>query len=119
MGSSDAAGSFEPTGTGRSPSPKPREHAAVNLGQGFPDFGWPEDVIDHAAEALRQSNQYPPMPGLPVLREAVAAGDKWHPLRIRRASRLRRRPVGEARLAVGPEPPPGFIRIPLWDYLEG
>src|SRR3546814_15065799 len=50
-----------------------REHGAVNLGQGFPDFGWPEDVVEKAAEALRTgSNQYPPMRGLPVLREAVA-----------------------------------------------
>ena len=51
-----------------------REYDAVNLGQGFPDFGWPEDVIAAAAEALTQgSNQYPPMRGLPSLREAVAA----------------------------------------------
>src|SRR3546814_324499 len=50
-----------------------REHGAVNLGQGFPDFGWPEDVVEKAAEALRTgSNQFPPMRGLPVLREAVA-----------------------------------------------
>ena len=49
------------------------EHGAVNLGQGFPDFGWPEDVLEHASEALlRGSNQYAPMPGLPALREAVA-----------------------------------------------
>lgn len=49
------------------------EHRAVNLGQGFPDFGWPEDVVDHAAMLLRDaSNQYPPMRGLPVLRQAVA-----------------------------------------------
>jgi N-succinyldiaminopimelate aminotransferase len=50
-----------------------REHGAVNLGQGFPDFGWPPDVLDRAAEALaRGSNQYPPMRGLPELRQAVA-----------------------------------------------
>ena len=50
------------------------EHDAVNLGQGFPDFGWPEDVVAKAAEALTQgSNQYAPMRGLPALREAVAA----------------------------------------------
>jgi hypothetical protein len=28
-------------------------HGAVNLGQGFPDFGWPDDEVDKAAEALR------------------------------------------------------------------
>ncbi len=51
-----------------------REHEAINLGQGFPDFGWPDDVIGKAAEALAAgSNQYPPMRGLPELREAVAA----------------------------------------------
>jgi N-succinyldiaminopimelate aminotransferase len=48
------------------------EHEAVNLGQGFPDFGWPDDVVAKAAEALSGSNQYAPMPGLPALREAVA-----------------------------------------------
>jgi aspartate/methionine/tyrosine aminotransferase len=56
-----------------------RASGAVNLGQGFPDFGWPEDVIAKAAEALTQgSNQYPPMRGLPELREAVAAHYKLH-----------------------------------------
>jgi N-succinyldiaminopimelate aminotransferase len=51
-----------------------RAAGAVNLGQGFPDFGWPEDVIARAAEALTVgSNQYPPMRGLPELRAAVAA----------------------------------------------
>lgn len=50
------------------------EHGAVNLGQGFPDFGWPEDVLEKAAhEVLHGSNQYAPMRGLAVLREAVAA----------------------------------------------
>ena len=50
------------------------EHGAVNLGQGFPDFGWPDDVVTRAADALRTgSNQYAPMRGLPALREAVAA----------------------------------------------
>lgn len=49
------------------------EHEAVNLGQGFPDFGWPDDVVANAAEALISgSNQYAPMPGLAQLREAVA-----------------------------------------------
>lgn len=49
------------------------EHGAVNLGQGFPDFGWPEEIIGVAARALEQgSNQYPPSRGLPQLRQAVA-----------------------------------------------
>ena len=56
-----------------------RDHRAVNLGQGFPDFGWPEDVLDRAAEAVRTGwNQYPPMRGLPELREAVAAHYRRH-----------------------------------------
>jgi aspartate/methionine/tyrosine aminotransferase len=48
------------------------EHGAVNLGQGFPDFGWPDDVVERAAALLREAtNQYPPMRGLPELRHAV------------------------------------------------
>jgi N-succinyldiaminopimelate aminotransferase len=50
-----------------------REHAAVNLGQGFPDDPGPEDVRRKAAEAVIDGwNQYPPMMGLPELRQAVA-----------------------------------------------
>ena len=49
------------------------EHGAVNLGQGFPDFGWPQEILDAAARALKEgSNQYAPSRGLPALREAVA-----------------------------------------------
>jgi aspartate/methionine/tyrosine aminotransferase len=55
------------------------EHQAVNLGQGFPDFGWPDDVIASAAEALvHGSNQYAPMLGLPALREAIADHYRRH-----------------------------------------
>ena len=51
-----------------------RDHAAVNLGQGFPDDPGPEDVRRKAAEAVVSGwNQYPPMLGLPELRQAVAA----------------------------------------------
>ena len=50
------------------------QRGAVNLGQGFPDFGWPDEILDAAATALKNgSNQYPPSRGLPALREAVAA----------------------------------------------
>ena len=46
---------------------------AINLGQGFPDEPGPEAIRRHAAdESLSGYNQYPPMPGLPGLREAVA-----------------------------------------------
>jgi N-succinyldiaminopimelate aminotransferase len=50
-----------------------RERQAVNLGQGFPDDPGPEDVRAKAAEAVLHGwNQYPPMLGLPELRNAVA-----------------------------------------------
>jgi N-succinyldiaminopimelate aminotransferase len=56
-----------------------RDLGAINLGQGFPDFGWPDDVIDRAATALRSgSNQYPPMRGLLTLREAIATHYRRH-----------------------------------------
>ena len=50
------------------------KHGAVNLGQGFPDFGWPDEILDAAARAVvEESNQYAPSRGLSALREAVAA----------------------------------------------
>ncbi len=49
------------------------EHNAVNLGQGFPDFGWPNEILDVASKALLEgSNQYAPSRGSMVLRTAVA-----------------------------------------------
>ena len=54
-------------------------HGAVNLGQGFPDFGWPDEILDAAAQALKEgSNQYAPSRGLVPLREAVAAHYNRH-----------------------------------------
>jgi len=54
-------------------------HGAINLGQGFPDFGWPDEILDSAARALTEgSNQYAPSRGLPQLREAVAAHYNRH-----------------------------------------
>ena len=51
-----------------------QEHGAVNLGQGFPDFDCDPKLIDAVDEAMRRGlNQYPPMTGVPALREAVAA----------------------------------------------
>jgi aspartate/methionine/tyrosine aminotransferase len=53
------------------------EHGAINLGQGFPDYDGPEDVIEAAAAALKDGrNQYPPMGGHPDLRQAVAAHNR-------------------------------------------
>jgi N-succinyldiaminopimelate aminotransferase len=50
------------------------EHGAVNLGQGFPDFGWPEPLLDEATRLIGSgSNQYAPSRGLPALREAICA----------------------------------------------
>ncbi len=50
-----------------------QDHKAINLGQGFPDDEGPDDVRRVAAEALLKGpNQYPPMMGLPALRQAVA-----------------------------------------------
>ena len=50
-----------------------RETGAINLGQGFPDHGEPEEVIAAARAAFSErSNQYPPMMGVPELRRAVA-----------------------------------------------
>ncbi|GAA4312493.1 pyridoxal phosphate-dependent aminotransferase [Klenkia terrae] len=47
---------------------------SVNLGQGFPDTPGPPEVLDVARAAIGTPlDQYPPGPGLPVLREAVAA----------------------------------------------
>jgi N-succinyldiaminopimelate aminotransferase len=54
-------------------------HGAVNLGQGFPDFGWPDEILDAAARALKDgSNQYPPSRGLVTLREAIAEHYRRH-----------------------------------------
>ncbi len=49
------------------------QHGAINLGQGFPDTDGPADVIAAAQAALGDGrHQYPPLTGVPELREAVA-----------------------------------------------
>ncbi|WP_313534518.1 aminotransferase [Sphingomonas sp.] len=54
-------------------SARARANDAINLGQGFADGRGPEAVLKAAARAvLEKSNQYPPMAGLPELRQAVA-----------------------------------------------
>ncbi len=51
-------------------------HGAINLGQGFPDTEGPEDIVRLAADALLDHrNQYPPLTGLPELRQAVASAN--------------------------------------------
>ena len=52
------------------------ETGAVNLGQGFPDTDGPREIAQLAADAILggRGNQYPPGPGVPELRHAIA----WH-----------------------------------------
>ena len=50
------------------------EKGAVNLGQGFPDFDCDPRLVQAVSDAMQRGlNQYPPMPGVPALREAVSA----------------------------------------------
>lgn len=53
------------------------QHGAINLGQGFPDTEGPAEIVDAAAAALKDGrNQYPPLTGVPELRQAVAAANR-------------------------------------------
>lgn len=56
------------------------EKGAVNLGQGFPDFDCDPALVDAVSDAMRRGlNQYPPMMGVALLREAIAAKLRaWH-----------------------------------------
>ena len=55
------------------------QHNAVNLGQGFPDFACDPKLLDAVTQAMQNGhNQYPPMTGVPTLREAVSG--KMHAL---------------------------------------
>jgi methionine aminotransferase len=50
------------------------EYKAVNLGQGFPDFACDPKLVQGVTDAMVQGhNQYPPMTGIPALREQIAA----------------------------------------------
>lgn len=50
------------------------QHNAVNLGQGFPDFDCDPSLVDAVTLAMKQGlNQYPPMPGVAVLRDTIAS----------------------------------------------
>jgi len=57
-----------------------QETGAINLGQGFPDTDGPPEVLEAAIAAIRAGhNQYPPGPGIPELRNAIAAHQKrWY-----------------------------------------
>jgi methionine aminotransferase len=63
------------------------EHGAVNLGQGFPDFDCDPKLVQAVTDAMTKGlNQYPPMTGVPALREAIASkveamyGRKYDPV---------------------------------------
>jgi len=66
------------------------QHSAINLGQGFPDTDGPDDVVQAAADALRDGrNQYPPLTGVPELRQAVAhANARFYGLHVDPASEV-------------------------------
>jgi len=50
-----------------------QKHGAVNLGQGFPDFDCDPGLVDAVTAAMRAGhNQYPPMAGVPALRQALS-----------------------------------------------
>lgn len=51
-----------------------REHQAVNLGQGKPDFDGPQEAVEAFIKALQsgQNNQYAPGPGTPNLKQGIA-----------------------------------------------
>ena len=49
------------------------EHGAINLSQGFPDFACDPELVEAVAASMRAGyNQYAPMLGVPVLREALS-----------------------------------------------
>jgi len=66
------------------------ETGAVNLGQGFPDTDGPVDVLDAAVSAIRSGvNQYPPGPGMPELRQAIADHQRhWYGLDLDPAAEI-------------------------------
>ena len=71
------------------------ERGAINLGQGFPDFDCDPTLVGHVHGAMSAGlNQYPPMAGVPALREAVA--DKVERLYGRRYD-----PAGEVTITAG------------------
>ena len=71
------------------------ERGAVNLGQGFPDFECDPKLVQAVTDAMtRGLNQYPPMTGIPALREAVSA-------KVEAMYGRRYDPVGEVTITAG------------------
>jgi N-succinyldiaminopimelate aminotransferase len=66
------------------------ETGAINLGQGFPDTDGPTEVLDAAVDAIRSGvNQYPPGPGMPELRQAIADHQhRWYGLELDPATEI-------------------------------
>ena len=66
------------------------ETGAINLGQGFPDTDGPTEVLDAAVDAIRAGvNQYPPGPGMPELRNAIAEHQRrWYGIELDPASEI-------------------------------
>jgi methionine aminotransferase len=72
-----------------------QQHGAVNLGQGFPDYDIAPDLIDRVTAAMKAGhNQYPLMPGVMALREAIAA-------KVERLYGRRYDPVDEVTVTTG------------------
>jgi N-succinyldiaminopimelate aminotransferase len=57
---------------------------AINLGQGFPDTDGPDTLLESAVAAIRGGvNQYPPVRGIPALRESIAEHQRrWYGLDV-------------------------------------
>lgn len=56
-----------------------QDHGAINLSQGFPDFDCPEKLRNLVIHYLNDGkNQYPPMAGIPLLRQAIAEKINHH-----------------------------------------
>lgn len=71
------------------------QHKAINLGQGFPDFDCDSALVEAVHRAMQAGhNQYPPMPGVAILREAIAT-------KIEALYAHRYDPVGEITVTAG------------------
>ncbi len=66
------------------------ETGAINLGQGFPDTDGPAEVLDAAVDAIRSGvNQYPPLLGDPILRQAIADHQRrWYGIELDPATEI-------------------------------